>query len=123
MRKANNNPKFTEPYLGEFYSIVDYKGVKHVEILGFNWYDDGRYHFTETRHYGVPLKEFIKNYKKRAMDYVYAIEEDSRQTQYDLSKRDALVYYTRKAFNGEPPMAIIPFEDITEETPCGHYVA
>lgn len=115
--------KFTEPHDGDFFSITeDSEGNKYVEILGFNWFDDGRWHFTETRHCGIPIAEFIENYKEFGMDYVEnKIMARSRQTQYDLSKREALVDYTKKAFNGQPPVAYLSYDEITPNTPCGNY--
>ena len=114
--------KFKEPHEGEFFSIVEYGTGKEVELLGFNWEDEGKWHFVETRLQAIPIEEFIEGYRKEGFEYVQRLEETARQTQYDLTKKEALVDYTRKAFGGQPPVAHLPFSQITVNSPIGNYI-
>ena len=119
------------PFECELFSINEWgrqtaneKSDLRVELAGWLWEDEGRWHFTETRHYGIPVNEFAKNYKEyeeRGKEYVTFLQETSRQAQDDINRKEALEYILAY-FNGKQADGNLHYSEITANTPAGNYI-
>ena len=102
----------------EFYSIED----GEVHISGFLWLDDrNRWRLTEYSRCFIPLKEFVPEYKKSAMQFVDECESEVQQYERDsITWGEALYIYNNYFGEGEE-IEVLPYGMITEETKSGFY--
>lgn len=120
MRKFKN---VTTPFEGDFYTILEIDGVKHINILGYTYaYPyDGEWADEITSRIAVPLAEFIDEYRKRGNEYVDELYEEcpSYYVGYSI---EAMVDRINKYFDGKPADAYLPFGQLDTLTPCGNYI-
>ena len=119
------------PFECELYSIVEYgkqtpdeKSDLRVELVGFLWQDDGPWHFTETRQYGIPVAEFAQKYKEyeeHGKEYVTELQVDARQYEQEMNRKEALEYILAY-FNGRQADENLHYSEITTDTPAGNYI-
>ena len=130
--------KATEPFEADFYTIFmgdglyGDKNVKMIHIDGYFYESDSKEFVSEENPDGEywantqacwliePLSEFIQNLRAD-YNYVNDLFEDAKQYQEDMSREqavDAINHY----FDNNPPQYVLPYEEITEDTPCGTYV-
>lgn len=117
----------TEPMELEFYSIEpDGQGGKQVHLLGYTYdseSDDGSgtWRGLELCFVIVPLKEFIENVATED-DYTDRLTCEAKQYVGDYTD-EGIVDYINHYFNGKPADYRLGYGEITEDTPCGNYVA
>ena len=119
------------PFECELYSVTEWgkrtpdeKSDLRVELAGFLWQDDGPWHFTETRQYGIPVAEFAQKYKEyeeRGKEYVTELQVDARQYEQEMNRKEALEYILAY-FNGELADKNLHYSEITADTPAGNYI-
>ena len=122
----------SEPFEGDFYSIEMCDGVKCIHINGYTYKSDCLDRVTEDNPWGVfwaslevcwfllPLAEFIQNLRA---DYNYVDDTycELKQYQEDFTEEE-MVNVINTYFNGDGADGYLHFEDLTEDTPCGHYI-
>lgn len=116
----------TEPEEMEFYSIEpDGKGGKQIHVLGYCYEgeDDGEGEWRNVEYTGFiePLQEFIEHLKEDE-DYVDNTAADLNQyigDHTDEGMADIINHY----FCGHTANRRLSYGEITEDTPCGDYVA
>ena len=112
--------KVTSPEEYDFYSIErDYKGEKQIHVFGFTYFGD-HWISAESCWFIEPLSEFVEHVKENE-NYVNEMYGEFKQYQYDLSEEEA-TDCINKYFDGKCADYILPFTEITMETPCGNYV-
>lgn len=130
--------KVTKPFEADFYTIFMGDGlygdrnVKMIHIDGYTYKSDSKEFVTEDNPNGIywantqavwliePLSEFIQNLRAD-YNYVDTLFEESKQYQTDMTEKE-MVDGINRYFDGNPPQFILPYEEITEDTPCGTYV-
>ena len=107
---------------GDYYSIETHsKDEKVIHVNGYLWKDEHWAH-TEVCWFIVPLKKFIKNYKKRGVEYTDEIYEQVKQSQTDFTDEAEAQECCQHYFNGGPADRLLGFSELTEDTPDGNYV-
>ena len=130
--------KATEPFMADFYTIFMGDGlygdqnVKMIHIDGYTYKSDSKEYVSEDNPDGVywantqacwliePLAEFIQNLRAD-YNYVDDLFEQAKQYQTDMT-REEMVDAINGYFDHKPPQYVLPYEEITEDTPCGTYV-
>ena len=113
----------TLPFEGDFYTILEIDGKKHIRILGYTYPNpsDGYWADEMTKRLDIPLSEFVEEYRKRGQEYVDELFEVAPQYQTDYSA-EAMVDHINKYFDGKPADAFLPFGQLDFLTPCGNYI-
>ena len=120
MRKFKN---VTTPFEGDFYTILEIDGVKHIRILGYTYPNpsDGYWADEMTERLDIPLSEFVEEYRKRGQQYIDELFEASPQYQTGYSA-EAMADHINKYFDGRSADAYLPFGQLDVATPCGRYI-
>lgn len=131
--------KVAEPIERDFYTIFmgdgffGDKNVKMIHIDGYFYKSDSKEYVSKENPNGEywantqacwliePLSEFIQNLRAD-YNYVDDLLEGANQYQEDMTREQA-VEAINHYFDGNPPMYELPYEEITEDTPCGTYVS
>lgn len=114
--------KVTEPEGLDFFQIFeDGDGVKHIHLLGYCSEQGDAWVNVEATFIIVPLAEFVKNVKKKTLDYTDALYQEANRHRESVSSEE-MTNIINTYFNGCPPDYYLNFRDITEDTPCGKYV-
>ena len=112
--------KVTTPVELDFYSIFEKEGVKYIHIFGYSYKSDTYWANMECCWFIEKLADFIKHLKENDQ---YVDDTYCDVSQYQSDKNDAEMADTINTyFDGKPADYYLPFEEITEETPCGNYV-
>ena len=113
----------SNPFEYNFFTIFVQNGVKIIHIHGYIYNIDGSWNewaYMECCGLHMPLKEFVDRLHGNE-DFIDEIFEQAKQYQKDLTAEET-VQLINGYFNGQTANHILPFKDITKETPCGHYV-
>ena len=110
--------KFDKPKEIEFFSIEGNPKTIHIE--GYTYYGDN-WAYADVCGFIVPLDEFVQNMKDDP-DYVADLESECKQYQEEKTDKEVLDIINTY-FGGLPADRILSFEEITNDTPCGNYVA
>jgi len=111
----------TSPTMVDFYNIFELDGVKYIHIFGYAYESDVYWANMECSNFIEPLESFIANVKKNNDTYVDEVFEGLSQYQSEhtaSSILDVINHY----FDGKPADYILPYEEITMDSPCGNYV-
>ncbi len=104
----------------DFYTISDQDGTRMIHIHGYTYKGDGHWASIECCGLIESLADFVRHLRTDA-DYVGEALSAVKQYQNDYDE-DQTVQLINGYFGGRPADHILPYGDITEETPCGHYV-
>lgn len=110
----------------ELYSIEeDGDGNKTIHILAYLYLSDSYpdkkdYRLVEFTFLEMPLNEFIQKYRENGKQYVDETEEEYKQYIKDLTEEEAVNAYWQ--YFDEKPGLILPFSELTPDTPVGNYV-
>lgn len=105
----------------DLYDIeMDENGNKQIHILAYTYYGD-QWAFVELTWFIEPLDEFVEHVKE---DKYYVVQQMSEYKQYqsDCTSKE-IVDIINHYFDGESADYILPYTEITTDTPCGCYVA
>lgn len=117
--------KLSVPITGDYYTISTNDlsfGERTIHVNGYLWYYDGRWVHTEATWFVVPLKKFIEEYANRGVEYTDTCYEMVKQYQTDLQSEKEALDLTRKYFNGHSADGLLPFGEISMDTPDGNYI-
>ena len=107
----------------DFYSIeLDENGNKQIHIHGYSYEGDDLWSIVDAVGAIMPLDEFIKRFKEQGSDFVYT-GFVSRHSNYIKSGINSmrLAEIANTYFNGNPADYILPYKEITMDTPIGNY--
>lgn len=107
--------------VADFYSIENDGNEKVVHIHGYFYSEgedcgNGEYRIVDYTWFIIPLHQFINLTRDDLADMGCNI----KQYEEDLTE-DKVKQYILNYFDDGAPM-LLTYEDITMETPCGHYV-
>ena len=104
----------------DFFEItMDAEGNKEIHIIGYTYYGDD-WQYMDVCGCTMPLAEFIEGMKEHE-DFAANFMAEGKQYQYDRTEEE-IVEDINGYFNGNPADYYLDYEEITMETPCGHYV-
>lgn len=113
-------PKVTEPIEMDFYSIEpDGNGGKQIHVFGYCYKED-TWRNVEYSFFIEPLRDFIEHLKADE-NYPYNKASELKQYISDCTANE-MVEIINCYFNGGTPDYLLPYSDITIDTPCGNYI-
>lgn len=117
-------PKVVEPKETDFYSIEpDGNGGKEIHVLGYCYQEDkwrNAWRNVEYSFFIEPLRDFIEHMKADE-NYPYNKASEVKQYISDCTANE-MVDIINCYFNGSTPDHLLPYSDITIDTPCGNYI-
>lgn len=117
MEQAINNEFYAHGC--DFYSIEEIARVKHLHIHGYLYESDDHFAGVECSFAIVPLSKILAVKPSDRIDFVNDTMQEAPQYEVEL-KEDEVVPYFNTYYDGKAPKHL-RYEDITEDTPCGHY--
>lgn len=109
----------SDPKELDFFEIVG-EQEKNIHIPGYTFYGDN-WVYADVSGVSMPLKDFVDGMKQ---DENFVLTELANAKQYhgDCSEEE-IINTINTYWNGQPPQYYLPYDKITIDTPCGHYVA
>lgn len=114
----------------DFFTILEYDGVKQIHLHGFTYPSDDCWVNVEICGLILPLEEFINGLDGNRADNLYCSAKQYARNYYadeDIVNvinhyyRDIVFPLSREGKEGAPE-AYLDFNEITMDTPCGEYV-
>lgn len=114
------NKKISKPTEMEFYSIEETDGKKVVHVYGYCYDNENTWSLVEYVGHITPVKEFAEQMQKDD-GFVESKAQTLNQGQDDFSEKE-MTEIINTYFDGKPADYVLPYGEITEDTPVGHYV-
>ena len=111
-----DNTKFYE-HGCDFFSVEENEGNKTIHIHGYLYESDDHFAGVEVSFAILPLAELLAVNPSDRAEYINGIFENCSQYEEDFDSPD---WYFNTYYDGQAPKHL-RYEDITENTPCGHY--
>ena len=118
---------FTSPSFSvDFFSIEEgsaygYPNKKVIHIFATLWRDYADIRFTEYTLLVIPVSEFIKGYAEGGENFVYGLMGEVKQYE-DKNLAVDWAADTMKDYFGEREPKVLPYAEITVDTPEGNYI-
>ena len=107
-----------EDYLYRYtYQLDVIEGKKVIHIDGYVYWNDGHYDLVQACGCYIPVSDLDGQSEEEVNDYIDTVFCEAKQYQGEITEEEIQGYYDPK--KTKP----FPFYHITEETPCGFYVA
>ncbi|MBR5395788.1 MAG: hypothetical protein IK144_12030 [Bacteroidaceae bacterium] len=114
----------TEPMELEFFTVMnDGRHGKEVHLDGYLYQSEdngeGAWRLLEPCGVFIPIAEFVQNVAKED-GYTDRLISEAKQYIEDMDD-DGVVECINEFYNGQPADYVLQYNEVTEETPCGHY--
>lgn len=124
--RALYRKKVVRPVECDFLSVYSCKNAEGKETLwvdlgGFIWEDEGKWHVVDIRNACVPLSEFLEKYDAKESAYTDSLQSGGRQWEDDVSARTAFEEYLSR-YGGAPADEYINPSKLADMVdPIGNY--